>query len=114
MSLFTAKAIAVFCGVIGGLPLLLYPAVLMANMMSLAAPRSGNEPILLQLVAYGFLFGSLAYPLVYGVCLVLLVPSWIVGNLWGIVVLSLVPIGYLLLVAALYGLSGALERWRKR
>lgn len=114
MSLFTARAIALICSVIAGLPLLLYPFVLMSTAMSLGAPKAGDEPILVKLLAYGFLLSYLAYPLVYGACLIILVPSWLVAPPMQVVVLSLMPIGYLLLVAALYGLGITLDKPRER
>jgi len=51
--------------VLGGLPLILYPLIFFANMMSLAAEATGREPLLLRFIAGGFLWSSLLYPLVY-------------------------------------------------
>lgn len=51
--------------VVGGLPLVIYPFVFFANMMSLAAETTGREPLLEKLVARAFLWSSLLYPLVY-------------------------------------------------
>jgi hypothetical protein len=55
---------------IGGAPLLIYPFVLFAGIMSLAGHRTGNEPPLLVAFSTAFLVGSIAYPVVYGPCLV--------------------------------------------
>jgi hypothetical protein len=51
--------------IVSALPLLIYPAVLMASVMSLAGNVSGEEPLYLVVIVYGFLVGSLLYPLVY-------------------------------------------------
>lgn len=50
---------------LGALPLLIYPFVLLANVMSLAGHWSGNEPLGLVVTVYAFLIGSTAYPAVY-------------------------------------------------
>ena len=53
---------------IGGLPLLAYPAVFLAGVMSLAGESTGNESAVLVIVARSFLIGSMAYPLIYVPC----------------------------------------------
>lgn len=54
--------------VLGALPLLCYPFVLLANLMTLAGHRSGHESLGLMVAVYAFLIGSTAYPLVYFLC----------------------------------------------
>lgn len=54
--------------IIGGLPLLAYPAVALAGIMSLAGERMGHEAALLETVRTSFLIGTLVYPLVYILC----------------------------------------------
>jgi hypothetical protein len=51
--------------VIGALPLLIYPFVALASVMSLAGHTDGKEPGLLMAVARGFQITSLLYPVVY-------------------------------------------------
>jgi hypothetical protein len=63
------KRISIYL-VLGDLPLLLYPFVVIAGVMSLAGHVSGDEPLLLLAVARSFIWGSLAYPAVYIPCLV--------------------------------------------
>jgi hypothetical protein len=95
--------------VLGGIPLFLYPAVLFANLMSLAGHRSGNEPALLMVVVYSFLLGSLAYPVVYIVCVIkALAQAGKDGKaaLW----FAAGPLGYLLLLVGLMFLWLGLER----
>jgi hypothetical protein len=55
---------------ISGLPLLAYPFILLAGVMSLAGERTDNEPTGLVMVALAFLIGSLAYPFCYIPCLI--------------------------------------------
>lgn len=51
--------------------LAIYPLCLMANAMSLAGPRDPTTPPLLEVVAYAFLWGSMLYPVVYVVAIVM-------------------------------------------
>lgn len=51
--------------ILSGLPLIFYPAVLMASVMSLAGNVAGDEPLMLMVVVYSFLILSLLYPLAY-------------------------------------------------
>jgi len=45
------------------LPLLAYPFVLLANVMSLAGEKVKGTPFIVTLIFYGFLFFSTLYPL---------------------------------------------------
>jgi amino acid permease len=51
--------------VFSGLPLVAYPAILLAGIMSLAGERSGGAPLLLSTVATACQIGSIAYPAIY-------------------------------------------------
>jgi hypothetical protein len=59
-----------FSLVLGGLPLPIYPGVLLAGIMSLGGSRTGDEPALLMAIVTSFLIGSIAYPLIYIPCAV--------------------------------------------
>ena len=95
-----------FCiGLIGltTLPLLVYPFVLMANVMSLAAsPPSSQVPLSLRLAMSGFIWSSTIYPLPYLVTMiasiVLLRLDEVKKALWWQVGL----LGYLLLVGLFF------------
>jgi len=52
----------------GGLPLLIYPAVVIASFMGLVAQRTGSEPALEIGIANSFYIGTIAYPLIYVAC----------------------------------------------
>ncbi|MBI5034036.1 MAG: hypothetical protein HZB51_26235 [Chloroflexi bacterium] len=54
--------------VLGALPLVVYPFVLLANIMGLAGQWSGNESLVLILISYAFYIGTTVYPLVYLIC----------------------------------------------
>ena len=45
------------------IPLIIYPFIVFANLMSLAGHRTGNESFSLILSSYAFLIFSLMYPL---------------------------------------------------
>ncbi len=66
----SAKLCAYLLLVVGGLPLPIYPFVLLANVMSLAAERADDKSgsVSLLLVVKAFLWSSTAYPLVYVPC----------------------------------------------
>ena len=51
--------------VLCGLPLLIYPGILMAGIMGLAAPTSPNTPLMLLITVKTFLISSLLYPVGY-------------------------------------------------
>lgn len=48
-----------------GLPLIAYPFVAMASLMSLAAEAPSSAETLLLIISSAFLWGSLLYPLIY-------------------------------------------------
>jgi hypothetical protein len=104
--------------VLGAIPLLMYPACLGAGLMSLApAPHFRNEPrhatlsvLVVGLIGYGFIFGSLAYPAVYFVCLVLARYMEVRKNYEAAMRFAAGPLLYLLLLAGLMALGLALGR----
>ena len=51
--------------ILGALPLVIYPFVALASVMSLAGEDRGNAPLLLVIVARTFQVSSLLYPVVY-------------------------------------------------
>jgi hypothetical protein len=51
--------------IIGALPLLVYPFIALASVMSLAGHTTGEEPVMRMAVARGFQVTSLLYPVVY-------------------------------------------------
>jgi mannitol-specific phosphotransferase system IIBC component len=87
--------------IIGGVPLLIYPFVLLANMMSLAGPWTG-EHVLLIIVVLVFIAVSSAYPLTYFLCLGYFKRS-------KKIIISLVPILHIVVTILLGLLWGAIE-----
>lgn len=65
------KLAAIVSLILGALPLLIYPFLVMANIMSFAAPQTSNEPFALTLVFQTFLIGTTVYTAVYILCAVL-------------------------------------------
>ncbi|MCR8656703.1 hypothetical protein [Paenibacillus endoradicis] len=53
-----------------GIPLVIYPFILLANLMSLAAEGSWDGNLLLEFVVKTFMFVSTTYPVTYIVCLI--------------------------------------------
>jgi hypothetical protein len=108
--------------VLGFIPLLIYPVVLMANFMSFAAPRTAGDENL-NILFYAFLVSSTAYPFVYCPC------AWISESLNEkskserlAEALSFVPLVYLSFVSLLLLAGGfaaedstreTKERWEK-
>lgn len=93
--------IAVVFLVLGFLPLPVYPFVLLADVMSLAAPRSGKDPLLLTVASKSFQIGSLVYPLVYLPCLAAAIFRLMAHNQRGAAAISAIPIAMLVVLAIL-------------
>ena len=89
---------------LGALPLLIYPYVFLGSMMGLMGHRTGDEPALLLLVAYSFLLGSIAYPAVYVICVVLAIVKVKSNESKAALYFGIGPLGYLLLLLGLWAL----------
>lgn len=92
--------------VLGGLPLMAYPVLLIVSVMSLGAPATGGEPLLLTLASRGFLLGALAYPVVYVACLV----AALANRTPSAPMVAALPLLYLAGLVALLGLWAIAER----
>lgn len=79
------------------LPLLVYPFVLLANVMSFAGEKAANTPFIETLIFYGFLIVSTLYPLS-----VIISWAFIKRNNFAI---TLIPLLHLLVCALLFYLS---------
>lgn len=89
---------------LGGLPLLIYPLIFFANMMSLGAEATGREPLLLRFIAGGFLWSSLLYPLVYLCFRKLAKRRLTAGNGRAACLHSALPLAYLAVVLLFFAL----------
>jgi len=92
---------------LGGIPLVVYPFVALASIMSLAGQRSGTEPFWLTVAAAAAQLSSLLYPVAYLTCLVMAI-----GRLRKdkpALALSVLPLIYLALVVGLFSLWIGLE-----
>ena len=99
--------------VVGALPLLVYPPVLLANLMSLGGHRTGNESPGVSLVTYSFLLGSTAYPAVYVFSLLLVIARIRENRAKAALGYSIAPMfyfGLLVLLGMLWGSIGPSER----
>jgi len=91
--------------VISAIPLIIYPAVLLANVMSLAAEPSTASvqvPLWFRLVVYGFLWGSILYPFVLFGC-----GTWAMARSRqnapkSAILVALIPMAYLAVLAVLF------------
>jgi len=90
--------------ILGGLPLIIYPFILLADVMSLAAPRSSGDRKLLSFVSRAFQIASLLYPAVYVGCVRLALGSQRAGREWLAVAASALPLLYLVMVGLLFKL----------
>ena len=89
--------------ILAGLPLALYPFLLVANIMSLAGHQSPDPtPLLLRLTANAFLWSSTLYPVVYMACVVLAISLSAMGSTSTAAKMSLLPLCYLALVVAFF------------
>lgn len=104
---FWGKSVAVVALFAGGLPLLVYPFIFLAGIMSLAGHRSGTEPPILVAVSMLALLSSILYPLVYVPCLIMVLARLRAGTKR--ILFSLAPLVYLVLVAMLFLLWFSLQ-----
>jgi len=82
--------------IVGALPLLIYPFILLANVLSLAGTKSSTPvPMAQWLIANGFLGCSTLYPLVYLACTIAAVTYARSGKATVALKLSIVPLAYL-------------------
>lgn len=91
------KALSIIFLVIGGLALLPYPFLMIANIMQIAGVRSDGESAVVLFVVFAFVIVSSLYLITYVVCLILA----IVKRKKGILLISAIPLLHLLLVFAL-------------
>ena len=67
----TSRRKAIILFIVAALPILIYPAVFIANVMSLAGHGSEEASFILQVSSKAFMYSSLVYPLVYLASLIL-------------------------------------------
>ena len=96
------KAIATACLIVGVLPLIIYPGVLIAGIMGLAAPVRGEFGASVVLGRTAML-GSLAYPVVWLPALVATVVLFVAKKNERLAAfVSASPLAYLLLVGLVF------------
>lgn len=99
------KIISIILFIIGGLPLLIYPFVMLANIMSLAGfAEYGNKNISLVIFVL-FLISTSTYPLTYIVCLLSFFKKGI-----GKIIIPIIPLLHILLIVLLYNLWNIVEK----
>lgn len=110
MNAVVAQIVSAGLEVLGALPLMIYPAVVVANVMQAAARPKLEGPRLLRALVQTFLVGTTAYPVVFLLCLLgARYALWRGAWAWG-VILSGLP---LLEIAALCGLMALWGRLEK-
>jgi hypothetical protein len=87
--------------IIGAIPLLIYPGILLAGIMSTAAPQGPVPSLLLTWASKAFFFASIAYPAVYLPCLVAFWAMKIYKHETIAAKLAIIPLGYLGLIIVL-------------
>jgi hypothetical protein len=87
--------------ILGGLPLLAYAGVVVGGLISLSGVWTGDEPLLLVIVAKSTIIGSISYPLVYLVSVVATVVMAKTKRMAIAFKISLVPLAYLLVLGLL-------------
>ena len=89
--------------IVGALPLLIYPFILLANVMSLAATKTSTPVRPLQnLTSTAFLWSSTAYPIVFVVCLLAAIASSRSAHGTAALMFAIVPLAYLALCVLLF------------
>jgi hypothetical protein len=91
--------------VISAIPLIIYPFVLLANLMSLAAEPTAESiqvPLWFKLVVYGFLWGSSLYPLALFGCGIWALARSRQNAPKSAILIALIPMAYLAILAVLF------------
>lgn len=96
------KLAAIGSLVLGALPLLIYPFVLLANVMSFAGTPTGQETNGQWLVSRAFLFGTTLYPIIYLVFAVIGIVNLVRKKSRAALNTSLVPLIYLAFLAVVF------------
>lgn len=109
------KIIAVIALILGGLPLIIYPMLFIANMISFAAivaemKGGGNLSVIPLIVTGSFLITSTAYPWVYVPCVRATIARMRKGEDVPAFQFSLAPLAYLVLVMLLLALWSVVGR----
>jgi len=88
---------------VGGVPLIVYPVVLLANVMALAGQPPANPlPLYQQFIVKGFLWGATLYPIVYLSCFTKAIGFSRQQDYRRAVITALLPLLYLVGVAMLF------------
>ena len=105
----TAKTIGIILFIMGGLPLLVYPFVIMANAMSLAGFEFINGNPILKIYVLLFVLASSTYPLTYITCLIFYSRRGIRKNM--IPIIPLLHIFVVVLLGYIWGIVGKLVEY---
>jgi hypothetical protein len=87
---------------IGGLPLVVWPFVAVASVMSVAGERTGHESPWVLFIVQAFCWISIAYPVVYISCTLIARRKLRSGALRGAMITALIPLVCLLVAVALF------------
>jgi hypothetical protein len=91
--------------ILGALPLVVYPAVVIASVMGLAGHRTGDQAFWQMALVNAFYVGSVAYPIVYVAGAIASISARKRQQPRAALALSLAPLGYLSVLAAVLGLA---------
>lgn len=95
------KRASTFLFVLEALPLIIYPVVLLADLMTFSGHVTGGESPGLLITVYAFVFGSMVYPVVYVACVILAYARMRENKLPAAMRFSVAPLAYLALLVAL-------------
>ena len=93
------------------LPLLIYPFLLLANVMSFAGTATGNELLSQWLISRAFLLGSTIYPIVYLVCAIISIVQIVRNKGKSALTYSSIPLIYLFFLGGLFAVWNVSDLW---
>lgn len=96
------KLAAIGLLVLGALPLIFYPFIFLANVMSFAGTPTGNETTVQWLVSRTFLVGSMIYPIVYILCAIAVVVQIIRNQGKAALKSGSIPVFYLVFIVGVF------------
>ncbi len=101
------KLTSILLLIIGGLPLLAYPFIVISNIMLYSGLLHGTDPAGQLIVDYLLIISTSIYPLVYGLCLYFAVVRMKRGKKRRALNMSIYPIGYIAILIILFEIGSA-------
>jgi hypothetical protein len=96
---------SVFLLIVGGLPFIIYPVVLISNFMLLSGITTGNQTLGQLVMSYVLIITTTVYPLIYVICLLFVIARMKENKQKIALGFSIGPLGYLAVIVAVFEIA---------